>query len=221
MPARFNFRAISLYRELFTAMNKPEITGNDTTNPEGQETGAQAPQDMPAATGEASLSLGDLVGVHTGAGEALPPPLTIEGAPRRKRGRPRKDVSAQTAPPEIKLGDNAQAAPTQKLTPAQKKSVKVSSDAAARQILGVTVGTLVGLIGEEWDFESQAEADNMRAALAAYLEAGGGLDVSPTMALTMAAGGYALPRLKHQNTRQKLGAFFKSGIQAILGVFRR
>jgi hypothetical protein len=77
------------------------------------------------------------------------------------------------------------------------------------------------LVGPEWDFTSQDEADGMRIALAAFIEAKGGGEMSPEIALILVTCGYAAPRFQHENTRTKVGGFFASAWNGFKALFSR
>lgn len=145
------------------------------------------------ASSECAVNLSDLV-------EPIDIVQPVEGVQvKRKPGRPRKNK--EMAPAQDKE-------PAQPKSPAEKKSVRLGCDQTARAILCTVVGGLRELVGPEWDFADQAEADGMRIALGAYLEAKGGGEMSPEIALILMTCGYAGPRFAHENTRSKFSAFF-------------
>lgn len=145
-----------------------------------------------------------------GSGEA---PDSAPVVKKKPRGRPRKiaEGSPVVAP-----------APTSK-TPAERKAQTAASAEVARAVVGTTVGAMIALVGPEWDFESQQESDGVKGAVAAYIDAKGDGKVTPETMLLLVVAGYALPRTAHQNTRDKLGAFFgglwsslKTGVKALI-----
>lgn len=130
-----------------------------------------------------------------------------DGTYRKKRGRK----------PGSRAPQGAAAVP---VTPPQASAPKkptVKPDVLARQFLNMGVGFAVQTIGPEWDFESKDEADAMVNATAAYIEAKGGVSVSPEVMLLLVYGGYVLHRLKSENTQSKLSRVFSK----IRGLFRR
>lgn len=148
-------------------------------------------------------------------------PVNRDGTPKRKPGRPRKirPEDAQELPGVV----SAPAAPAQSApkTPAARKANRVASDELARAILNLSVGSLSALVGPEWDFQSPEEAQGMKGAVSAYIEAKGDGQLSPEALLLLVVGSYAVPRFGHENTRSKLGAFFKGVFKAVKGVFSR
>lgn len=147
------------------------------------------------------------------------PLLGRDGQPRRKPGRPRKTPAPETEP----TGQTILAATPVKNsdTPAQRRANKVASTEVARALLNVSVGAMSSLVGPEWEFSSQEEADGMRVAVAAYIEAKGDGNVSPEAMLLLVIAGYAVPRAAHENTRSKLGGFFKGVLNGLKSLFTR
>lgn len=148
------------------------------------------------------------------------PILNKDGTERKKRGRKSNAERAKLAQSEPATAP-ATLSPSAPKTPQEKKAVRLGCDQTARAVLGTVVGAMRELVGPEWDFQSQEEADGMRIAVAAYIEAKGGGEMSPEVALLLVSTGYAAPRLQHQNTRDKLGAFFGGAWKALRGVFSR
>ena len=125
-----------------------------------------------------------------------PPPVVK----KKPRGRPRKD--ATEAAPIVA------AAPATAKTPAERKAQAAASDELARALVGTSVGAMIALVGPEWDFQSPEEAQGVKAAVSTYINAKGDGKITPEAMLLLVVAGYALPRTAHQNTREKLGAFF-------------
>jgi hypothetical protein len=193
---------------------------DDNSNTSNLDTDNSAlPGTIPEKSG--ALLLGELTSHVETATEA--PILNKDGTIRKKPGRKPGQKTGMAAS-EIPNGEGAQTAtlsPTKPKTPQEKKSVRLGCDQTARAILGTTVGAMRELVGPEWDFSSQEEADGMRIALAAFIEAKGGGEMSPELALLLVTCGYAGPRFAHENTRAKIGGFFKSCYNAIRDVFKR
>jgi hypothetical protein len=166
-----------------------------------------------------SLTLSGLIGETEM--QAQPTILNKDGSVKKKPGRKPGQKNAVTPPVEGEETMQATMSPTAPKTPQAKKAVRLGCDQTARAILGTTVGALREFIGPEWDFTSQEEADGMRIALAAYIESKGGGEMSPEVAMLLVSCGYIAPRFKHENTRSKVGGFFKSSWDAIRDVFRR
>jgi len=80
----------------------------------------------------------------------------------------------------------------------------ITNEAAARQTVALVVTALGSTLGEEWNFETPEEADNMRAAVKAYYDAHGQVQISPELMLTFQVFAYAAPRSQHPNTKAKL-----------------
>ncbi len=134
-------------------------------------------------------------------------PLNRDGTPKRKPGRPRKmALEDQQNLPGVDPTSPA-ANPTPK-TPAARKSSRISSAELSRAILHLSVGGMAALVGPEWDFNSPEEANGMRSAVGAYIEAKGDGKISPEALLALVVASYAVPRFSHENTRSKLGGFF-------------
>lgn len=183
-------------------IENPQENAGDVTPDENIVTGQETPSDSQTPT----VSQSDIVGAYSleslgygqGDNDTAPPPVVK----KKPRGRPRKaETTAQDA-------QTATLSPTAPKSASEKKAIRMGCDQTARAILGTAVGAMRELVGEEWNFQSQEEADGMRVALAAYLEAKGGGEMSPEMALLLMTSGYVAPRFGHQNTRDKFGAFF-------------
>lgn len=157
--------------------------------------------------------------VDNGPAHSEPVILNKDGTVRKKPGRKPGQKTAMPAPAAD--GETATLSPAAPKTTQEKKAVRLGCDQTARAILGTTVGAMRELVGPEWDFQSQEEADGMRIALAAFIEAKGGGEMSPELALLLVTCGYAGPRFAHENTRSKFGAFFGGVWNAIKGVFSR
>lgn len=152
------------------------------------------------------------------APEVAPQVLNKDGTPRRKPGRK----------PGQKNGEGAAAvtgAAPAKVSPAKTaamvKAQQLTSEQTAKALINTTLGVLVETIGPEWDFDSPEEAASMKLAVAAYIDAKGGANLSPEAMLGLSLAGYGFPRLKHPNTREKIGGFFRSAFSALRAIFRR
>lgn len=146
--------------------------------------------------------------------------LNRDGTVRKKPGRKPGQKNGMKAT-EVTPAETATLSPKTPQTPAAKKAVRLGCDQTARAILGTAVGAMRELVGPEWDFQSQEEADMMRLALGAYIEAKGGGEMSPEIAMALATSGYAFPRFAHQNTRDKFGAFFGKAWAGFKSLFKR
>lgn len=133
--------------------------------------------------------------VHAVDASGQPIPSASGSGYRKKRGRKAGTILKNTTPAATK-------------TPLEKQAQKISSDELARVLLNLSVGGAVAIIGNEWDFTSKDEADGMRAAVSGYIEAKGDGSLSPEGMLAVVIAAYALGRIKHENTRSKIGKMF-------------
>ena len=144
------------------------------------------------------------------------PLLSANGTFRRKPGR--KPGAKPSTAPGIPATDAP--APVAK-SPTEKRAARAASDELARAVLATSVGAMIALVGPEWDFQNQAEADGMKAAVSAYIEAKGDGQLTPEAMLLLVVAGYALPRAAHENTRSKLEGFFSGLWNGLKSIFRR
>lgn len=129
--------------------------------------------------------------------------LRADGTPRAKPGRRPGQKNGQAAPQVSGVAPVPAPAAPRVRSKAEVKAHEASSAEIARAMFSMFAMGMTGLVGEEWMPESQQEADGVRAALAAYIEAKGEGKVSPEMMLAMVMAGYSLNRFKHENTRGK------------------
>lgn len=127
--------------------------------------------------------------------------VRADGTPRAKPGRKKGQVSAAAAGT---VAGSASSAPRVR-SKSEVKAHEASSQEIARAMFATFALGMSGLVGPEWEPQSQQEADGMRAALAAYIEAKGEGKVSPETMLLMVVAGYSLSRFGHENTRSKFG----------------
>lgn len=164
------------------------------------------PIDSPAPTGESApdtvtpsvadigeLVRGNVIGEIYGARGSNSVPLNRDGTVKRKPGRP---SNASRGLP----GTPAKSEP-------EKRSARISSTEASRAIVNLSNSFLVGALGDEWQFDSQAECDGMREAVAAYVEAKSDGTMSPDALLALVVAGYAAPRVTRPVTRGKIRTF--------------
>lgn len=139
------------------------------------------------------------------------PRLKVDGTYARKRGKGgRKSVDDSGASGSADLFGDTQTAPQSGATatapqtqPVQTAPNLSSQQAAAMLVIACT--TVMGkLVGPEWTAE-KAEQKALTDATKIYLDAKGGLNVTPEMGLFIALSMYAVPRLAHENTRSKFG----------------
>jgi len=154
------------------------------------------------------------------SGDDGQPVVTVSGTLRKKPGR---------KPGRIDTSGPAETAAGATLAPAKRAKTKLDVEAnraaalaLSTQLLKVAVGALKFSIGEEWEFQDQAEADSLKGALATYIEAKGDRAFTPETMLLLVAAGYVMPRFAVPNTRAKVGGLFakiggwaKSGFRAI------
>lgn len=129
------------------------------------------------------------------------PKKRADGQWANKRGRKPGQVAASSATAQT----------VQKVTVGAPLSAKkaresgvITNEAAARQTVALVVTALGSTLGKEWDFESPEEAENMRAAVKAYYDANGQVQISPELMLGFQVFAYAAPRTQHPNTKEKL-----------------
>lgn len=185
-------------------------------NGESASVGAQT-ETIPEIILSTAMSMETLTDGLTGE----TPILNRDGTLRKKPGRKPGQKNGTGAAAVTDTATPIPATPATPQTPHAKKAVRLASDQTARAILNTVVGVMCEAVGPEWDFVNQAEADGMRIALAAYVEAKGGGEMSPELAMLLVTSGYALPRMRHENTRTKLANFFGGTFKAIRSVFTR
>lgn len=176
---------------------------NDLPGSDAMSEGAATPSE-PLADTDTSVTLDDVIGQKIDRDQYQRSPdgsliLGANGLPKKKPGRKPKAESSGNFSTEKSA---EQKAPK---TALEKKAQKVSSEELARAFLHLTVGGMSVLVGEEWNFENQQEADGMKAAVATYIEAKGDGEMSPEGMLLLVVGAYAVPRMAHENTQSKLG----------------
>jgi len=188
----------------------------DNSGTSGIDNSQALPDSLPENSG--AMLLGELT-AHI---EPVQEPVILnkDGSVRKKPGRKPGQKTGMAAS-EVTAPEGATLSPAKPKTPQEKKSVRLGCDQTARAVLGTLVGAMRELVGPEWDFQSQEEADGMRIALAAYIEAKGGGEMSPELSLLLMTSGYAFPRFGHANTREKFTGFFKTVYNAIKGIFSR
>jgi hypothetical protein len=81
---------------------------------------------------------------------------------------------------------------------------QISNDQAAQMIVGLTVHGFIMLLGDEWDVEEKDEYKALHGGFKAYLDATGGLDMSPSVGLLFVLGGYAAKRVGKPETKSRL-----------------
>jgi hypothetical protein len=131
------------------------------------------------------------------------PRLTKTGAFAKKRGR---KVNAEETAQQKQEAKNAL------LELANK------TDIAAKAAANLTFNLGVMSFGEEWQPEKD-EALAVKEAYRNYFDAKGITDFPPGVALAITLGAYALPRLRHENTKSKLSRFV-SGVKNWFGKLR-
>jgi len=199
-----------------------EIEHKDSSYNETMPDSATLSDPAAAATPQ-GVSITDIAkGFAIDLGDAPPElPVNRDGTPKRKPGRPRKmKPEDQQELPGIS-GPVNPAPQTAPKTPAARKANRVASDELARAILNLSVGSLSALVGPEWDFNSTEEAQGMKGAVSAYIEAKGDGQLSPEALLALVVASYAMPRFAHENTRTKMGGFFSGLWNGVKSIFKR
>lgn len=115
-----------------------------------------------------------------------------------KRGRRKSDPNEPTAPRTsviaAKSGDSAD-------------DVRISNEQAAQMLVAMATGGAQQILGPAWAVSDKSEKNGLIEATRAYLDATGGLDLSPGMGLAFAWGPYALQRLPDEETQSRLTRF--------------
>lgn len=125
------------------------------------------------------------------------PRMKKGGGYAMKRGRKSGDPAAATAP---RTSTISSANPSDE--------VRIGNDQAALMLAGMTVGVCTTLLGTEWMVTAATEKKGLVDATRAYLDATGGMDMSPGTALVLSWGGaYAFPRLALPETQSRLARF--------------
>ena len=93
-------------------------------------------------------------------------------------------------------------------TPAPEGAVKAAGpdkyDLAADVYTRGCIAAAMGLMGDEWEPDNDAEFRGLRDSVAAYLRAKQSEDLSPGWALALAASTYGLRRLPRPKTQARL-----------------
>lgn len=148
------------------------------------------------------------------------PRLRVDGSYARKRGKggrkSAEDVSRETGD-DLFSGsgvsretDDGEAGPAPAQTTAATPSTpmaqaaNLSSREAAAAIVITSTTILSRLVGPEWAAD-KPEVKNLTDATKSYIDAKGGIQMSPEMSLFLAVSMYAAPRFAHENTRSKFG----------------
>ena len=147
------------------------------------------------------------------------PRLRVDGSYARKRGsggrKSDATVSRETGDdlfpgtgtgPSVPRGtdtDETSAAPPQTPTTPTVAAVLSSREAAAAIVITSTT-ILSRMVGAEWAAE-KPELKSLTDATKTYIDAKGGIQMSPEMGLFLAVSMYAAPRFAHENTRSKFG----------------
>ena len=142
------------------------------------------------------------------------PRLRVDGSYARKRGSGGRkslpagdDVSRETGSDLFSGVEQESHVPRE--TPATAATPSptapapsLSSREAAAAIVITTTAILSKVVGPEWQAE-KTEVKALTDATKTYIDAKGGLQMSPEMGLFLAVSMYAAPRFAHENTRSK------------------
>ncbi len=88
----------------------------------------------------------------------------------------------------------------------QGAAATMSNKQTAVFLVASVTGILSRAIGPEWAAEKD-EQKGLNGAVETYLDAKGGLQITPEMGLILALSAYAVPRLATENTQSKLSRF--------------
>lgn len=187
-----------------TLSTGPDVTGNADDAQDTAEKNVAGVTSLDLIDGAAQHLAGFDPDKHEKDPETGLPLYTPTG---RFRKKPRRLVNKEAAPEEVIPGEAPQE-PVKPQSPARKRQVRVTSDQTASMLLNFTVGGMAAVVGPEWDFQSPEEAQSLKAAVSAYIEAKGNGQMSPEMMLILAIGAYSLPRIIVPNTQQKFAFVF-------------
>lgn len=115
-----------------------------------------------------------------------------------KRGRRKSDPNEPTAPRTSVITAKSG-------VPAD--DVRISNDQAAEMIVSMVTGGAQQFLGPAWAVNDKAEKQGLVQATRAYLDATGGLDLSPGMGMVFAWTPYTIKRLPDEETQSRLGKF--------------
>lgn len=126
------------------------------------------------------------------------PKLKKGGGYALKRGRKKNDPTQPTQVGVSTIRSSADPA----------SDVRITNDQAAAMFSGMTVGVCTMLLGKEWEVDNAAEKKALVESTRSYLDATGGADMSPGVALILTwIGGYGFPRLVMPETQSRLTRF--------------
>jgi hypothetical protein len=136
-------------------------------------------------------------------------PLAKKGGGwQRKRGRRPGDAQAPTEPRTSTIkapGDD------------RDSDVRISNEQASLMVCALVTSGMQQILGPAWAVTDKNEKESLVKATRAYLDATGGLDLSPGTGLMFAWAPYAMQRLPDEETQsrlKKIGLWFG-------GLFRR
>lgn len=140
------------------------------------------------------------------------PRLTVDGAFAKKRGKggQRRDVPRETsAAPGPTEADSAPGigAGIPGVSATSAAAAAMTNAQTAVFLVRTITGVLGRAIGPEWLPTEKAEEKGLTDATKNYLDAVGGLQITPEMGLCLAIVAYSVPRFAVPNTQTKLQAF--------------
>lgn len=127
-----------------------------------------------------------------------------DGSPRMKKGGGfalKRGRKAGTAVPS-----HAQSTITADPANPSAGQAQISNQEASKMLCAMVCAGLQGVMGPEWE-PSTAEAKALVDGTRAYLDATGGMDMSPATGLLFVWGGFGIPRLAMPETQSKLKKF--------------
>lgn len=162
----------------------------------------------------ADVSVSDHIGfdpaIHRADADGNPI-LTRGGAYAKRRGPPKKGTTrpAETVFPGDALGGGTVPPPetVSAAIPVQAAAASVSTAQTAVFLVTSVTGVLSRAIGPEWAADKQ-EIKGLSDAVKNYIDAKGGIAITPEMGLALALSAYAIPRLAVENTQTKLQKAF-------------
>jgi hypothetical protein len=216
------------------ALSLPEATpemGNSNRGSVVDSGNQSTPEAVPEAVPEAETAQLPLDGLETAAETAAETAVTEfvgfdpsihasnrDGTPKYrqdgsyalKRGRKSgaKDTPAESVGDSDNMADAVPNVTGQTAVPGavNAAAASMSNQQTAVFLVETVTGILGRAIGPEWLAEKE-EKKGLSNATKQYLDAKGGLQITPEMGLVLALSAYAVPRLATENTQSKLSRF--------------
>lgn len=137
------------------------------------------------------------------------PKLRGNGSYALKRGRKKGSTFSvsENNPGNADVVDHPAQAQAPITSAPQAAAATLNNAQTALFLVSTVTGVLSRAIGPEWAAEKN-ETKGLTDATKAYLDATGGITLSPGIALSLAIASYAAPRFAHENTRSRFGRIY-------------